>query len=66
MRKADYQALAQIIASKVAAARAGLQVDPASLAFRAAFNVARDIAHEFAKAAAVDRTAFLTACGLEP
>lgn len=66
MRKADYQALARIIAGQVAAARARLQADPASLAARSAFNVARDIAHEFAKVAAVDRVAFLQACGLEP
>lgn len=66
MRKADYQALARIIASQVAAARAGLQADPANVAFRAAFNVAREIAHGFAKVAAVDRSAFLKACGLEP
>lgn len=70
MRKADYAALADILARVRADARITLQharLDDAQTIHvaTARHQAARDVAHDFARVAAVDRAAFLKACGIE-
>jgi len=62
MRKADYETLARIVKKQIdaiALAQNGAQWELARIRAR----VARDMAHEFAALANVDRAAFLKACG---
>ncbi len=69
MRKADYNALADVIREYVALGRAGAAVEHQSAESRAecraTFETARVIAQRFSLLAHVDRSAFLKACGIE-
>ncbi len=69
MRKADYNALADVIREYVALGRAGAAVEHQSAESRAmcraTFETARMIAYRFSLRASVDKAAFLKACGIE-
>lgn len=70
MRKADYAALAAIIAKKRAdmstALKHSLPSDRcAHLVISSADQAARDIAEDFTRVASVDRHQFLKACGID-
>ena len=67
MRKADYAALAAIIAKKRAdmtRAQSLSTCEKTRLVALAAEQAARDIAEDFARFASVDRAQFLRACGV--
>ena len=68
MRKADYTALAAIIAKKRAdmlLAKVQTNCGKAELVALAAEQTTRDIAENFARVASVNRAEFLKACGIE-
>ena len=67
MRKADYQTLASIVKNEIDCARPFL-VGNSAASDRAQERIASAIriARAFAASAAVDRTAFLKACGIAP
>lgn len=58
MRKADYAALADILALEISTAR--------RIGDTPALAAATRIAKEFAARASVDRSVFLKACGIDP
>lgn len=69
MRKADYAALAAIIAKKRAdmiRAQAHTNCSKTQLVALAAEQSACDIAEDFARIASVNKTEFLKACGIDP
>lgn len=69
MRKADYAALAAIIAKKRAdmlRAKAQSNCSKTELVALAAEQAARDIAEDFARVASVNKAEFLKTCGIDP
>ena len=68
MKKTDYAALAAIISKHTAAMqRVVIETDnyAALRVSSARKSMCEDIARDFARAASVDKTAFLKACGIE-
>jgi len=68
MRKADYQALAHVIARTRGGALQGAQAtndDAHQAACLTRAQAAEDIARDFARVASIEKTSFLHACGID-
>ena len=66
MRKADYAALAAIIRTELAGAKAMYKTESMRFEAHARYNTAKRVALEFIPRASVNRAEFLKACGLSP